>query len=178
MLDANAATMIRPVALVKISSNASTTSRSDPVKPRRSMLVLSANSASTPARAELGEPVQVELLAVDRRLVDLEIARVDERADRRVNRQRDAVRHAVRHANELDLERPDGHAVARTDRHQSVRAVEAVLLSFGSTSASVSGVAVHGPLTYGSDVRDGADVILVAVRQHEGRLRAPSAADT
>ena len=48
MLDANAATMIRPVALVKISSNASTTSSSDPVKPRRSMFVLSAKSASTP----------------------------------------------------------------------------------------------------------------------------------
>ena len=34
-------------------------------------------------RAELGEPVQVEVLAVDRRLVDLEVARVDDRADRR-----------------------------------------------------------------------------------------------
>src|SRR5919198_1478560 len=49
MLDANAATMSRPVALVKISSNASVTSRSDPVKPRRSIFVLSANNASTPS---------------------------------------------------------------------------------------------------------------------------------
>ncbi len=49
MLDANAATISLPVALVKISSNASTTSSSEPVKPRRSMFVLSANSASTPA---------------------------------------------------------------------------------------------------------------------------------
>jgi hypothetical protein len=48
MLDANAATISLPVALVKISSNASTTSSSDPVKPRRSMFVLSAKSASTP----------------------------------------------------------------------------------------------------------------------------------
>jgi hypothetical protein len=48
MLDANAATISLPAALVKISSNASTTSRSDPVKPRRSMFVLSRNSASTP----------------------------------------------------------------------------------------------------------------------------------
>jgi hypothetical protein len=35
--------------LVKISSNASTISSSEPVKPRRSMFVLSANKASTPA---------------------------------------------------------------------------------------------------------------------------------
>ena len=49
MLEANAATISLPVALVKISSKASTTSTSDPVKPRRSMLVLSAKSASTSA---------------------------------------------------------------------------------------------------------------------------------
>ncbi len=49
MLDANAATISLPLTLVKISSNASTTSSSEPVKPRRSMLVLSANSASTPS---------------------------------------------------------------------------------------------------------------------------------
>ena len=62
------------------------------MKPRRSMFVLSANSASTPAAPELGEPVEVEVLAVERRLVDLEVAGVDDRADRRVDRQRDAVR--------------------------------------------------------------------------------------
>ena len=78
MLEANAATISLPRALVKISSNASTTSRSDPVKPRRSMLVLSANSASTPSRAELREAVEVEVLAVERRLVDLEVAGVDD----------------------------------------------------------------------------------------------------
>ena len=34
-------------------------------------------------RAELGEAVQVEVLAVDRRLIDLEVAGVDDRAGRR-----------------------------------------------------------------------------------------------
>ena len=43
-------------------------------------------------RAELREPVHVEMLAVDRRLIDLEVARVDDDADRRVNGERDAVR--------------------------------------------------------------------------------------
>ena len=59
------------------------TSISGPVKPGRSTLVLSAKSASTPLAPELREAVQVEVLAVDRRLVDLEVAGVDDRADRR-----------------------------------------------------------------------------------------------
>ena len=54
--------------------------------------------------AELGEPVEVDVLAVERRLVDLEIAGVDDDAVRRRDRQRDAVRHAVRDAQELDRE--------------------------------------------------------------------------
>ena len=49
MLDANIATTILPSALVKISSKASVTSSSDPETPLRSMFVLSARSASTPA---------------------------------------------------------------------------------------------------------------------------------
>ena len=127
MLDANAATISRPVALVKISSNASTTSSSDPVKPRRSMFVLSANSASTPCEPSSREAVDVEVLAVDRRLIDLEVAGVDDDADRRVDRQRHAVRHAVRDADELDRERADRHAVARAAPARAARAVEAVL---------------------------------------------------
>ena len=141
MLDANAATISRPVALVKISSNASTTSRSDPVKPRRSMFVLSANSASTPAAPSSREAVHVEVLAVDRRLIDLEVAGVDDDADRRVNGERDAVRHAVRDADELD--RRTGRSVTRSrgrTAHEPSRPSMPCSASFGSTSASVSGV--------------------------------------
>ena len=57
----------------------------DPVKPRRSMLVLSANSASTPCAPSSREAVHVEVLAVDRRLIDLEVAGVDDDAGRRVD---------------------------------------------------------------------------------------------
>ena len=141
MLDENAATMSRPCALVKISSNASTTSSSDPVKPRRSMLVLSANSASTPGAAELRETVHVEVLAVDRGLVDLEIAGVDDHACGRMNGQRHAIRHAVGDADELDLEGADGDALRRPNRDQSRAGTSMPCsTSFGSTSARVSGV--------------------------------------
>ena len=81
------------------------------------------------------------MLAVDRRLIDLEVAGVDDHADRRVDGQRDAVGHAVRDADELDLERTDGHAVARPDRRSGdARPSSPCSSSFGSTSASVSGV--------------------------------------
>ena len=46
MLDENMATTMRPFALVKISSNPSVTSRSDPLTPLRSTFVLSPSRTS------------------------------------------------------------------------------------------------------------------------------------
>ena len=63
-------------------------------------------------RAQLREAMQVEVLAVDRRLIDLEVAGVDDRAGRRGDGERHAVGHAVRDANELDRQRADGDRVA------------------------------------------------------------------
>ena len=82
MLVANAATTILPAAAVKISSNAFTTSSSDPVTPVRSTFVLSANSASTPALSQLGESMKVESLAVEGRLIDLEVTGVNDDSPR------------------------------------------------------------------------------------------------
>ncbi len=167
MLDANAATMSLPAALVKISSNASTTSNSDPVKPRRSTLVLSANSARTPRRAKLREAMDVEVLAVARRLIDLEVAGVDDDAGRRVDRQRDAVGNAVRDADELDRERSHRDAFARP-HGESVdgRRCRALRASARPARASAACRKI-GPSNHRDHVRDGADVIFVAVRQHQ-----------
>ena len=52
--------------------------------------------------AELREAVQIERLAVERRLIDLEVAGVQQHALRRAHDHRHAVRHAVRDADELD----------------------------------------------------------------------------
>ena len=119
------------------------------------------------ARAELREAVQVEVLAVDRRLIDLEVARVDDRADRRRDGQRHAVGHAVRDADELDGERPDGDDVARLDRLQPIAGVDAVLLELRLDQRQRHGRAVHGPVERGQHVRHGADVILVAVGEDQ-----------
>ena len=107
------------------------------------------------------------MLAVDRRLVDLEVARVDDDAGRRVNRQRDAIGDAVRHADEFDFERPDGHAVARPHGLQLVRAVEAVFDELRLDERQRERCAVHGAVDVRQHVRHAADVILMAVRQHE-----------
>ena len=144
MLDANAATMIRPVALVKISSNASIDLELRAGEAAAIDVGAVGEQRQHAARAELGEAVQVEMLAVDRRLVDLEVARMDQRPDRRVDRQRHAVGHAVRHADEFDLERTDRHALARPHRHEPVRAVEAVLPQFGLDERERQRRGVHG----------------------------------
>ena len=116
-------------------------------------------------RAELGEAVQVEVLAVDRRLIDLEVAGVDDDADRRRDGQRHAVGHAVRDADELDRERPDGDRLPRLDRLQPVAGVDAVLLELRLDQRQRHGGAVDRAVEQRHHVRDGADVILVAVRQ-------------
>src|SRR5919201_1243148 len=105
MLDANAATMIRPGALVKISSKASMTSTSEPVNPRRSILVLSANSART----------------------------------------------------------PEGPMPMRADRHQRMGALEAVFRQLRFDHRERERCRVNRPLDVRHDVRDAADMILVAV---------------
>src|SRR5439155_27049431 len=58
--------------------------------------------------AQLREAVDVEVLAVDRRLVDLEVARVDHDADRGMDGESNAIGDAVRDADEFNRERADG----------------------------------------------------------------------
>ena len=110
--------------------------------------------------------MHVEVLAVERRLVDLEVAGVDDDAGRRVNRERDAVGDAVGDADELDLERPDGDAVVRLDRDQ-LAAVDAVLLELRLDHRQRQRRPVDRAVDERQHVRHAADVILVAVRQHE-----------
>ena len=79
-------------------------------------------------RAELRKAVHVEVLAVDRRLIDLEVAGVQDHSCRGADGQRHAVGHAVRDADEFDLERADGDAVARTNGDERMALLDAVLL--------------------------------------------------
>ncbi len=112
------------------------------------------------------------MLAVDRRLVDLEVAGVHDDAERRVNRQRDAVRHAVGHADELDGQRSDVHPIAGAHGVQ-LDPVVAVLAEFRFDHRERQRRRVDRALEQAHHVRDAANVILVSVRQDERRHGPP-----
>ena len=90
--------------------------------------------------------MQVEVLAVDGCLVDLEVARVDDHADRRRDCERHAVGHAVRDADEFDAERPDCHAVPWLDDVEAIPCVASVLVELGLNERQRHGRAVHGTI--------------------------------
>ncbi len=123
-----------------------------------------------PLGAELREAVDVEMLAVDRRLIDLEVAGVDDDAERRMNGQRHAVGHAVRDADEFDRERTDvTRSRGRTGTSSGV--AKAVLAQLGLDQREGQRRAVDRAVDERRHVRHAADVILVPVRQHQ-RARA------
>ena len=117
--------------------------------------------------------MHVEVFAVDRRLIDLEVAGVHDETGRRGDRQRYTVWHAVRDADELDFKRPDADAIARMNGVQARRRVDAVLLQLRRDERQRQRRAVDRALDIGQHVRHGANVIFVAVRQYE-RGRAPA----
>src|SRR5262245_27428010 len=60
-----------------------------------------------------GQRMKVESLSVDRRGIDLEIPRVNDRARRSLNRKCEGIDYGVRDVEKLDLERSDFHEVFR-----------------------------------------------------------------
>jgi hypothetical protein len=116
--------------------------------------------------AELGEAMEVEELSVERRLVDLEVAGVDEDAERRVDGEPDAVRHAVRDAQELDLEGTDLDDVLRPHGPESVVG-EIVFVELGADERQRQRRAEDRTIDVRQQVGDGPDVVFVPVREHE-----------
>ncbi len=124
--------------------------------------------AEAPELREIGAP------AVDRRVVDLEVARVQERALIGVQRDRDRVGDRVRDAHELGAERADLHRLAvRIDLDQLRVVADAVLVELGLDQPERQARAPDlGDADLAHQVRQRADVILVAVRQDDGAQRA------
>ena len=124
--------------------------------------------AEAPELREVGAP------AVDRRVVDLEIAGVQDRALVGVQRDGHGVRDRVRDAHELGLERADLHRLAvRVDLDQLRVVSHAVLVELRLDQAERQPRAPdlgHADLAH--QVRQRADVILVAVREDDGPQRA------
>ena len=116
--DANEAMTMRPFACEKIDVNASPTIRSESVWPGRSAFVESESMQSTPSSPTARDAGEVGRLAVDRRLIELEVAGVKDRAHRRAQRQRAGTRDRVVDVDELGLDLAVAHAVARLDRRE------------------------------------------------------------
>ena len=126
--------------------------------------------AAVPHRGELAD---VGLEAVDGRVVELPVARVEDAPGGRLDDDRDAVGDRVGHPHELELERADLHAVAvGVGLAQRRRGAEAVLVELRLHHRERQ----LGPdhlcrLDLAEDVRQRADVILVAVREHDREQR-------
>ena len=109
------------------------------------------------------ESVQIERRAVDGRLINLEIAGVNDDAERRAHRQRDAIDGAVRHGNEFDFERADldqaaGHHFAQRRGVEQAGFFQALFHQRQREARSV-----NGNVQIAQDVWQRADVIFVAV---------------
>ena len=98
--------------------------------------------------------MHVHVLAVERRLIDLEISRVQHQPARRLDRHRHAVGHAVRHPDELERERPDRDAVVRLHPHEPRGGVQTVLLQLGLDQGQRERRTVDRAADVGQHVRD------------------------
>ena len=117
--------------------------------------------------AQPGEDVEVGQLPVDRRVVELEVAGVDDDADRRAQRDAHRVRDRVADPERHRGERPDLQLVAGLHGDQRV-VVELVLLDLVAQQAARQGARVdRHARELRQHVGQAADVILVGVRDQE-----------
>ena len=168
--EANDAMSTRPSRTGMICRNASPTSRSEPVTPGRSAFVESPSSRSTPRLPISASMPDVGAQAVDGRVVDLVVAGVDDPRPPGLEDDRDRVRDRVRHAHELGLERADldgarlGLGLVELGRVQQPVLVE---LRLDEPERQPRAPDLRH-LDLAQQVRERADVILVAMRQEHG----------
>jgi hypothetical protein len=167
MCEANDATMMRPVLFWNTASIAGVMLRSDVVKPGTSAFVESGQEEVDPFLAEAGERAQVGDAAVERQLVHLEVTGVQRDAGGRLDRDGQGVGDRVVDRDELELERTEVHDVALGHRVLG-RVLELVLLELGLQEGQRQLRADDRDVAaLAQQVRDAADVVLVAVRQDD-----------
>ena len=117
--------------------------------------------------AVLGEGVQIEEPVVGGRRIDLEVAGMNQDAQRRMDRQRHAVHQAVRHLDGIDGERADLEALARPDLVEHGVVEQAVLFQLALDIGQGELGAIHRHVQFGQNPGQRADVVFVAVGQHD-----------
>ena len=119
------------------------------------------------------EPGVIRQIAIEGRLVQLEIAGVNDRSHRRRDRQPDAVGDAVRHAQDFHLDLPEIQRLPGFDGMQ-LRLVQHSV--FGEPPAGKSesqAGAVDRNREFSQQVGEGADVVFMAVRHDDARAPCP-----
>ena len=112
--------------------------------------------------------VQIERLPVDWRRIHLVVAGVNDHARRRAYRQRHAIDRAVRDVDVFDAEASDLRAIAGLHFAQVGRIQQPVFLQPLAHQRQRESGAVDRHVQVAQDVGQGADVIFVPVRQHDG----------
>ena len=116
--------------------------------------------------AVFGKGVQIEEPVVGGRGIDLEVARMNQRAQRRVNGQRHAIHQAVRHLDGIDGERPNLEALAGLDLVELGVVKQAVLFQLALDVSQRELGGVDGNVQLRQQPGQRADVVFVAVGQH------------
>jgi hypothetical protein len=117
--------------------------------------------------------VQVEQLVVGGGGIDLEIAGVDDDAERRGDGQRHGADDGVRDVDELDLERADLDDLLGLDRMKTGLLLELVLFQPPVHQRQREGGAIDRHVDIGQEIRDGADVVFMAVGEDQAATCEP-----
>ena len=117
--------------------------------------------------AELAEAAEIRHLAVNRRIVELEVARMHDHAERCLDGEADRIWNRMIHTDETDAEAADIDDVALHDGMEH-RGVDAVLFETSLEDAEREARAVDRNADLLEHIRQRADMILMAVREHDG----------
>ncbi len=159
--------MMRRSACRKTLSMAGAISSSGVVKPGTSAFVESVRKRSTPSSPEPGEGPQVGEATVERQLVHLEVAGVQQGAGLGAHEDGERVGDRVVDGHELEVEDAEPLALALLDGHRV--GPDAVLLELGLDEREGQRGADEGDVALELEqVGHGADVVLVAVREDDG----------
>ncbi len=118
--------------------------------------------------AVASEGVDVETGAADRSVIDLEIAGVNDDAHRSANGERNAIDSAVRYRNHFDFKWTDFDAAAGDDFAESGGIEKACFGDAFFDQRQGKTGAVDGNVQVAKNVRKRADMIFVAVGEHDG----------
>ena len=136
--------------------------------PGRSILVESAKEGRARPSAVIGQGVQVTDQLVHRGGIEFEIPGMDDGAEGRGERQRSGLNDAVGEPNELHVERTDVKRPLGVRLPQFDGFRQAVLASLGGPGPGPERRPVNGRIHLVEYIRQGPDVVLMAVGEDDG----------